>query len=100
MTTTYTFDGTIARLDTNKGILTVEDADLPGGRWTFYHDPPVVRRFSRFSRETLAVAVAAAMPGYMAGGAFTPFIADRIAWIASKVANRASLESLDTRRTR
>ena len=60
----------------------------------------VVRRFSRFSRETLAVAVAAAMPGYMAGGAFTPFIADRIAWIASKVANRASLESLDTRRTR
>jgi len=87
MITTYTFDGTTARLDTNKGILTVEDADLPGGRWTFYHDPAVGWRFSR---ATLGFAVAAAMPGYIAAGSFTPFIADRVAWIACKVANRAT----------
>jgi len=80
MTTTYTFDGTTARLDLNAGILTIEDTEIPGGKFDFYHD----------NAKTLSAAVAGAMPGYIAAGSFTPFLAGRVAWIACKVANRAT----------
>ena len=82
MTTTYTFDGTTARLDLNAGILTIEDTEIPGGKFEFYHD----------NAETLAAEVAQAIEalGYVRCGFFTPFLAGRVAWIACKVANRAT----------
>ena len=81
---TYTFDGTQATLyvsepGAEEGVrcsVVFQDSELPGGRFEF---------FSYNGPDTLSSEIAVSMPAYVDAGSFSPFIAGRLPWIASKL---------------